>query len=756
MAETRDIEIRLHSRNAESDARRLSQRVESVGHSADRAERSLFTMTKAAIAVSGALASRQVVQYADAWTNANNRIRAATENQDEFIRAQQGVISIAQEAGISISSVADGYSRLAQNTSELNLSQERVLAITKKVTLAIKAGGATAQEAASIIVQLGQGLGSGALQGDELKSIMEASIPITKALAKEFEVTTGELKKLGSDGKITADRVVSALERMDEKSLTFTKDISSGFTEVSNSLTVYIGRIDESVGATEYITAGLSSFAANIDELIRGAAVLVALVGVRYVGALGLAAASQVTLTLASLRGTVQMNAFGAVTARTTFAMNASALAARGLGGAMALLGGPAGLAVIAAAALYTFGVDSETAEGKASRLSDEVNHMADTFKNLSKNQKGTLLNKTESEMSALSEQLVKANTRLNQFKEFSDSPIKIQGIRKAKAEIFALNEQMDDLSRKQEALIGAPDLTGGINRRDKDGNEINPDPINPPIEADKKSFDSLLARLKLETDAIQSEEEVRRAFNEGLINQKQLDNELALQDIYYQYEARRAAILENEKLTDEQKTALLSELSQQEIDAESLKQSQISEKVKEGSDERSRIEQLSRNAQIDNLRSGASASLSLLSAFGKKSSKAQKAFAIADAVVNIASGMAKALNNPYPANLGFAAKVAAQGVGLISTIKGATPNGAATSPTISTSSGATPSAAQAPVVESQNQNRVINFVGLENFGPDDFIPMTKTQFIDYMSQDENVNVAINSGQQSATRTGAI
>lgn len=69
-------------------------------------------------------------------------------------------------------------------------------------------------------------------------------------------------------------------------------------------------------------------------------------------------------------------------------------------------------------------------------------------------------------------------------------------------------------------------------------------------------------------------------------------------------------------------------------------------------------------------------ATLGLAAGFNKKSQKLQqaaliasKAVAIKDSVIAIAGGVAKALNNPYPANLAFAAQVAAQGATLLSTI---------------------------------------------------------------------------------------
>lgn len=268
MADERVVKIKLEGSSARADANRINNSVKGIGASADKSSTSMLNLSRVASGVITALSTAKIIAYADAWTNVNNRIRAATTTSKEFSTAQESIISIAQRAGVELSGVADAYSRISQATSELGISQERVLDVTEKLTLALKAGGATGSETSSVMIQLAQGLGSGALQGDELRSILEASIPITKALSKEFGVTVGELKKLGSEGKLTADRVVEAIENMDESALTFTKDISSGFTEVNNALTVYVGKMDESLGASEGISGVLSGLAANLDMVV--------------------------------------------------------------------------------------------------------------------------------------------------------------------------------------------------------------------------------------------------------------------------------------------------------------------------------------------------------------------------------------------------------------------------------------------------------------------------------------------------------
>lgn len=770
----------LTTSNANAKTKDFDNSMKSMDSTVERSVLSIGKLSLVASAVATALATSQIQKYADSWTNVNNRLNAATSTQAEFLAAQKGVIAIAQQAGVDLAGVADGYSRIAQNTSELGLSQARVLDITKKVTLAIKAGGATAQEAASVMVQLGQGLGVGALQGEELKAIMEASIPITKALAKEFGVTTGELKALGANGEITADRVVSAIERMDESSLTFTKDISGGFAEVSNALTVYVGSVDESLGITEKITGALSSTAENLDTVVEGVTTLAVLIGAKYVGSLTSAVVAQTALTAAGLRGTVQMNALGQVTSRTTVAMNVGSVAAKGLSASLAALGGPVGIALIAAYALYEFTTSTNDVANGAESAAIEVDKLSKAQAALAS------INISES-MNKLSDDAEKYGNKIGEINRLLDKGARnqvsfsklgvatISSVKLTSDEIKVLNNQLIEeqalldgvnqkykeqsdllvkLSSKEGGSSAGKDLDDAMNDNSVFGFKKEGKNKEKPVE--DNGFTSLKARLKLETQAIQEEAEVRRAFAEGLINQQQLDEELALQNVFFTYENRRAAILENEKLTHEQRAELLAELAQQEINAEQIKQDQLKGVTQKGSEERNKISLLEQNAKISNMQSGASAALSLVSAFGKKSSKAQKAFAIADGIVNIAAGVAKALNNPYPANLGFAAQVAAQGAGLIATIKGASPDGATITPSLSAPSSPSTYTPAPPSIENQSQSRIINITGLDGFGDDQPIPLTIGGLRDLLSSNEDVNIAINNGQQNAARIGAI
>ena len=93
------------------------------------------------------------------------------------------------------------------------------------INKALIAGGGTSEENQRSLRQLTQGLASGVLQGDELRSIREQTPYFAKILAEglaqvdeKFEgIGIGDLKRLGAEGELTADRVVKAMWAMQDE-----------------------------------------------------------------------------------------------------------------------------------------------------------------------------------------------------------------------------------------------------------------------------------------------------------------------------------------------------------------------------------------------------------------------------------------------------------------------------------------------------------------------------------------------------------
>ena len=93
------------------------------------------------------------------------------------------------------------------------------------INRALIAGGGSHEENQRSLLQLTQGLSSGVLQGDELRSIREQTPYLAQTLAEglakidsKFEgIGIGDLKELGAQGELTADRIVKAMWAMQDE-----------------------------------------------------------------------------------------------------------------------------------------------------------------------------------------------------------------------------------------------------------------------------------------------------------------------------------------------------------------------------------------------------------------------------------------------------------------------------------------------------------------------------------------------------------
>ncbi|EPH2166480.1 phage tail tape measure protein [Proteus mirabilis] len=227
-----------------------------------------------------ALSIHQVINYADSWTELQNRLKLVTESSVELNKATQAVYDIAQKTYQSLDATAQVYQRFADNADRLGLSQQKVAELTETVSKAVAISGASAASAEAALTQFGQALASGQLRGEELNSVMEQTPALAKAIADGMGVRVGELRKKAQDGEMTIEKVIQALERaadsVDKKFATSVTTVSQGFTNLQSAMTKFIGEANQGTGATQLFTTGMTTLADNLSlvaKVVEGIAV---------------------------------------------------------------------------------------------------------------------------------------------------------------------------------------------------------------------------------------------------------------------------------------------------------------------------------------------------------------------------------------------------------------------------------------------------------------------------------------------------
>lgn len=280
-----ELQVTIDGRGAQTGARQVTRSLDSIRRSSLKTNDSLgrtnrnfrrtaksgATLGQALGALAGVLAIGKVIAYNDAWTLVQNRIRLVTDGSLELIRATEEVFRISQEARVGLAGTAELYQRLARSSQELGISQQRTLDVTRTVSKAITISGVSATSATAAIVQLGQGLASGTLRGDELRSVLEQTPRLARAIADGLQVPIGALRELGKQGKITSEAVITALESqadaINSEFGSINVTVGQAFTQLENSVTRFIGRFNESTGAFDNVARSVQLLSKNVDGL---------------------------------------------------------------------------------------------------------------------------------------------------------------------------------------------------------------------------------------------------------------------------------------------------------------------------------------------------------------------------------------------------------------------------------------------------------------------------------------------------------
>lgn len=306
--------------------------IERSMNSLNRVSANLF---KAGIAGFGV---NQLKGFADGYTEIQNKLRLVESASISSSRGLNNVFDIALKTNQSINATSGVYQRFAQNAETLKISQAQIASLTETVSKAVAVSGASAGAADAALTQFGQALGSGILRGDEFNSVMEQTPALAKAIATGLGVTTGELRNMAKEGKLTMDVLVPALERakesVDDQFNTRILTISAAFENLNTSAIKWIGELDKSTGASE-------AFAKAIDEIAKHLTIVASLAA----GAGVIWSVSKIrTWIAASIQASAAMSAQAAATRNLTAAQQSLTATGKGLGGALGFVGGPLGL----------------------------------------------------------------------------------------------------------------------------------------------------------------------------------------------------------------------------------------------------------------------------------------------------------------------------------------------------------------------------------------------------------------------------
>lgn len=167
-------------------------------------------ITGATIAAAVATA-KKAMSISDDYANMNARLNMINDGMQSTDELQKSIFTSAQRTGSAYTEMANGVAKMRMQAGDVFQNNGETIAFLETMNKSFVVGGASIEEQKSAMMQLTQAMASGKLQGDELRSLAETSPALIQAIATKLGVTRGEVKKLGADGKITADIVKTAM-----------------------------------------------------------------------------------------------------------------------------------------------------------------------------------------------------------------------------------------------------------------------------------------------------------------------------------------------------------------------------------------------------------------------------------------------------------------------------------------------------------------------------------------------------------------
>ena len=167
----------------------------------------LFGKLTAIGGIAGGLSFAGIAKASDENSLRNSRLGMVT---NDVAGLKQKTFVASQQSGADYGAQLDSIAKLKMLTKGLFNDAEAVK-FTSTLDKAFKVSGTSAGEASAAMYQLNQAMTSGKLQGDEFRSVMENAPILAQKIAESMGVSMAQLKKLGSEGKITSDVIKKAV-----------------------------------------------------------------------------------------------------------------------------------------------------------------------------------------------------------------------------------------------------------------------------------------------------------------------------------------------------------------------------------------------------------------------------------------------------------------------------------------------------------------------------------------------------------------
>jgi tape measure domain-containing protein len=281
------LKVTSDSSQAQRDLDKLSTsvgKIEKTTTSATRTLAGLATSVTAAFAAFGAVNS--ITRASDTFTNLENRIALVVGRTKELVVVQSQLLALSVKTRSSLEGTVGVFNKFGSSLKNAGASTKQLLQATENVQKAVTISGTAGESARAALIQLGQGLASGQLRGEELNSVLEQTPRIAQAIADGIGSSIGELRKLAEEGRLTSDVVFKALlsqtDKLNSEFETLAPTFEQSIIRLKDSVNLLLSEISKSSGLSQILGGNINRISIYITNLAEVADVYFTILSSRF------------------------------------------------------------------------------------------------------------------------------------------------------------------------------------------------------------------------------------------------------------------------------------------------------------------------------------------------------------------------------------------------------------------------------------------------------------------------------------------
>jgi len=207
----------------------------SLNKTRENSENAISSISKMAGKLSGVMAAfvfgegvKTLANTSDTFSQISSRIGLMNDGLQTNEQLQAKIATSALDTHTSYAAMSGAVTKIGTTAGSLFDSSSQVVDFVEQLNKSFIISGATTEEQNSATLQLSQSLASGVLRGDELNSIFENAPSLIDNIAKYMGVPKEQIRKLGEQGKISAEIIKNSV--LDASTKTNTKFGEMGIT----------------------------------------------------------------------------------------------------------------------------------------------------------------------------------------------------------------------------------------------------------------------------------------------------------------------------------------------------------------------------------------------------------------------------------------------------------------------------------------------------------------------------------------------